>query len=101
MIVVLVPQGKPPEVLQMTRPQFVRMVREIGENGQYLATLPPGRTSGDFEQAWLRYTSDMKRARHFADATGALAYYEEARDGLSATEHARVLNILHNLHGAA
>ncbi len=101
MIVVLVPQGKPPAVFQMTRPQFVRMVHEFGEGGNYLATLPPWRTSGEFEQAWLKYTGDMKCARQFADVAGALAYYENSRDTLSVTEHARVLHILHEMRDAA
>ncbi len=95
MIILLVPRGKPLQMLQMTRPRFVQMVREIGENGHYLATLPPRRASGDFEQAWLRYTSDMKCARYFEDVAAALAHYEETRDGLSTMEHARVLKMLH------
>ena len=101
MIVVLVPQGKPPAVFQMTRPQFVRMVNEFGESGNYLATLPPWRAAGEFEQAWLKYTGDMKAARQFADVAGALRYYEHSRDTLSTAEHARILKILHEIRDAA
>lgn len=97
MIVVLVPRGKPLQIMQMTRPQFVQLVSEAGENGHYLATLPPWRTSGDFERAWIKYTSDMKCARHFEDVAAALAHYEETRDGLSTMEHARALKMLHEM----
>ncbi|HUY84554.1 MAG TPA: hypothetical protein VMU86_08255 [Steroidobacteraceae bacterium] len=101
MILVLVPHSKPLQVLRITEREFVSMVRRIGESGQYLATLPPGRTASDVEQAWVKYTSDMKRARRFEDVPTALGYYERERDGLSAAEHARILKLLHELQDAA
>ncbi len=101
MILVLVPHNKPVEVLRITEREVVLRVRTIGERGQYLATLPPGRTAGDLEQAWVKYTRDMKRARRFEDVTAALDHYQRERDGLSAAEHARILKLLHELQDAA
>lgn len=97
MIVVLVPHFKPLEVLERTPEEFVRMVRELGENGQYLATWPPGRTPGDFENAWRRYTGDLKHARHFDGSESALAWYVGTRENLTVLEHARILKLLYEL----
>ncbi len=101
MVFVLVPRGKPIEILQMTAPQFVRMIGDLEAGGRYLATLPPWRTADEFEQAWFRYTCDMKHARRFASPGDALAYYQETADTLSMTEHARILTLLQELRGPA
>jgi hypothetical protein len=100
-IVVLVPHLKPLEVLRMTRHDLVMRVRQLGETGQYLATLPPGRTIGEFEQAWARYTRDMKCARHFESLEEAREFYAGSRDGLTIVEHSRVIHALHQLDATA
>ncbi len=101
MIVVLVAHRKPVEVQRTTREEFVRRVRSIGEDGQYLATWPPVASTGEFEASWQKYTRDLKHARHFADAPAALAHYQADRSGLSLAEHSRILSALRVLVAAS
>jgi hypothetical protein len=94
MIVVLVPHKNPPSVLNTTREEVVLSVSDTSATGSYVASMPPGSLTLNFEEAWNALTKDMKTARYFETVEEALRYYDSACDGLSVQQHARIIDAL-------
>jgi hypothetical protein len=93
-IVVFVRKAGPPIVFEATRDLLVTMVQETSATGSYVATLPPGSVTNDFDSAWLRLTRDMQSAAHFETVREAIDAYRSDRGNLTMAQHSRILGSL-------
>jgi hypothetical protein len=75
----------------------VLMVRDTSATGSYIASMPPGSLTLEFDEAWSALTRDMTTAKYFESVEEAMAYYVSVRDGLSLQQHARIIDALKRL----